>query len=86
MAQIKQKREELIAMTAGKNIILPPLIGVRFEDTGEEYYFTRPKPQQLNKVKILFPYKNKAEWQTGNAADEVLYNRKGQVVYGKKEE
>lgn len=86
MEQISRKREELIAMTAGKDIVLPPLIGVRFEDTGEEYYFKKPKPQQLNKVKILFPYKNKAEWQTGKAADEVLYNRKGQVVYGKKEE
>lgn len=88
-----RQRRELLAMVRGEDIVVAPLIGVRFEDTDEVFYWTPPTPAQLRLPVIVFPYDTKEDWLNSTIVDEemILYDKYGQVAirredYGKAKE
>lgn len=77
-----KQRRELLAMIRGEDIVVAPLIGVTFEDTGEVYYWTPPTPAQLRLPVIVFPYDTKENWLKSTIVDEeqVLYDKYGRIA------
>lgn len=80
MVNIEQKRNDLINMINGSSSIMPPVMGVKFNDTEEVYYYTPPTPQQLKLPAIVFMYDSRADWEAKAEDGEVLYNIQGRIV------
>lgn len=57
-----------------------PILGVKFEDTGEVYYMSKPTLAQLKIPAIIFLYDSKEHWLQSHELGEVLYNKKGDIV------